>query len=220
MDVVYPIGKECGWGHYNELRYSLRSLKFLDHNRVFIIGQKPDWIQNIIHIPFEDCYAANKDANMIQKILRACYDTSKFIRMSDDQYFLKPYRQGHYHCGNLKDKKGDTGYDKMVFNTVDILNSKNLPTLNYDTHTPVLIDKDYPHIMLQCPYGEGIGVLANSYYFNHLNIEPTPVSVNRFLEPGGCVLDKDFLNFNDKGLTDDLKKAIHELFPDKSRYES
>ena len=73
IDVVYKLGLNPDWGNYEELRHSLRSLcNFENLGNVFIVGQKPDWIQEVIHIPALDSYKRNKDANLINKLILAC----------------------------------------------------------------------------------------------------------------------------------------------------
>ena len=50
MDIVYPIKST---NENIELRYSLRSLQNIQHDRVFIIGDLPNFVQNVIHIPIQ-----------------------------------------------------------------------------------------------------------------------------------------------------------------------
>lgn len=227
MNIMYPIGKNSKWGDYWELKMSLRSVeKFVDMNRPFericIVGHKPDWIKGIDHIPFEDKYVF-KDANMIAKILRACYEIKgEFIRMSDDMIFLKPFKKAHYYSGSLK--VGESTWHKTAFDTMDLLKSEGSPTLNFDAHVPqILNSKEYVDIMLGCPFAQGDnGILVNSYYFNtaKLKYNILAANINRFKKPqDSYVLDADYLNFNDDGLTDELKAEIEKLFPEKSSYE-
>jgi len=219
FDIVYPIGKKCAWGNYEELRYSLRSLKYVSHGTVWIVGVKPDWCVNVKHIPFSDSYVC-KDANMISKILRVCCDgvSDEFIRLSDDQLFLKPYKGGYYYDGLLKN--GESAYSHIAQNTKDLLLREGRTIFNFDTHCPQIISKKYADIMLRCPFGEGVGVLVNSFYFNSLGIEPTEVNMLRVKGAQDTYnFDKDFLNYNDSGLTEGLKKKIMEFLPEKSRYE-
>jgi len=70
IDVVYPLGSGSAWDN-NELRYSLRSLEnnLLDLGRVFVVGQRPPWLVEAVHIPMEDTHRHNKDANLIDKVL-------------------------------------------------------------------------------------------------------------------------------------------------------
>ena len=52
MDIVIPLGTGSRWQN-NELRFALRSIeKYLTgYDKIFIIGECPSYLQNIIHIP-------------------------------------------------------------------------------------------------------------------------------------------------------------------------
>ena len=94
LDVVYPLAAMAKGPDDFELRYSLRSLEPQSWvGTVFIIGHKPAWLKNAVHIPFADQWNLNfKDKNIIKKMLRACTDeriSDPFIANSDDQYWLK-----------------------------------------------------------------------------------------------------------------------------------
>lgn len=227
MDVVIPLANNKSKSRDDfEIHHCLRSIeKFVNPlGNVFIVGYCPPFVTNVNHLPLPDSYVI-KDANIINKVLYACYNgvDETFIRMSDDEYFLKPYEIGIYSMGDLKDKK-DEGWHKTAFNTRDILISKGLPTKNYDTHTPQFFVRDaFVSVILQSNWAQGDGVLANSYCLN-ASRKNTPTdgnpNVNRFKAPHDeYVLDGDFLNHNDAGLTPKLRSIIEKLFPDKSRYE-
>jgi hypothetical protein len=55
MDLVYVLGSGSRWGD-NELRYSLRSVEkhLKGYNNVYLVGDKPDWVRNVTHIPKQD----------------------------------------------------------------------------------------------------------------------------------------------------------------------
>lgn len=91
LDLVYILGTGSHWQN-NEIRYSLRSVeKYLPHARVFIVGYKPRWAKNVVHIDCRDPYR-NKLQNSIYKTIRAAKDErigERFVLMNDDFYFLK-----------------------------------------------------------------------------------------------------------------------------------
>jgi hypothetical protein len=84
LDVVYPL-RHSEWG---EIEYSLKTLKFIEHNKVVIIGEKPK-AKVDLHIPVDDIY--NKaNQNVIRKILMICDNpevSEDFIIMNDDFFF-------------------------------------------------------------------------------------------------------------------------------------
>ncbi len=241
IDAVYVIGDQCDWGNYNELKFSLRSLQknFNSLRDVWIIGHKPDWLKNIHHIPFPDPYKKNKDANLINKIIRVCLETeltSQFIFMSDDQLVTKPispenFRRYYVEYLDENTSWGNTKWINRLKHTYNILKENNFSTYNYDTHLPCLYNKvNFPKIMLQYDYGCDTGYTINTLYYNSLDNHELKVEVNDNIKAGfyqetkeNIILEKIensmFLNFDNNGLNDFLKQIIIELFSEKSKYE-
>lgn len=60
MDILYI----CREGENEELRYSLRSLRFLPHDRVVIVGGIPDWVNHaaVICVPTDQTKFGRHDA--------------------------------------------------------------------------------------------------------------------------------------------------------------
>lgn len=99
MDVGYILGHQS---EYEELRYSLRSLKHVPHDEVFVAGAPPpDWTQNLHHIPVEQApldrrdrdWSGNRKTNMRRNIL-ALLDSpevsDEFLYMNDDFILVQP----------------------------------------------------------------------------------------------------------------------------------
>lgn len=245
MDLVIPLGRKCGWGDYEELRYALRSAEQYvpDLDNLFVVGHKPAWLPDKYHISHPDPYRSNKDANLIQKILRACIEPSlsdSFIRMSDDQLFLSLWEPSRrYHLGKL----GPDSFNKMpqkwynrLRNTYRALRQhrkrvgmEGWEIYNYDAHIPMLYEKKlYVEVMTQYDYGAGPGMCINTLYGNHLSGRPEnmPAGV-RMGVSGPSTYDKlqkmaseaKFCNYVDKGLSDHFKHWIRQEFPEPSRFE-
>ena len=72
IDVVYVLGTGSNWDN-NEIRFSLRSLakNLKGMGRVFVVGERPAFLQNVIHIPAKDEFNpnVNADGNIILKVL-------------------------------------------------------------------------------------------------------------------------------------------------------
>ena len=90
MDVVYTLRNtdEC-----EEIIYSLRSLKNLPHDKVFIVGGCPKNInkEKVIYIPTLQNNSKYKNTTNNLKI--ACLDnrlSSDFILMNDDFFIMSP----------------------------------------------------------------------------------------------------------------------------------
>ena len=179
IDVVYPLGDGSRWGN-NELRFSLRSLQrhLRDLGRVFVVGRRPAWLVEAVHIPMEDVHRHNKDANLIDKVLAACWAgvSERFLRLSDDQCLLRPVAARDlkaYHLGPLDEKRGGFwGFGKWkrrLRRTYGLLLHEGLPTLHYDSHIPMLYQRErFVQVMSRWPYREGLGYCINTLYFNQV----------------------------------------------------
>lgn len=98
MDVVYPIIQN---EDNEELKYSLRSLEenFI-FDKVFIIWHKPSWIQNVVHIEFDDSIVPFWSYNTSKKLLHICENndiSEDFVFMADDIYFLEKIENLWYY---------------------------------------------------------------------------------------------------------------------------
>lgn len=93
MDIVYPC-KIDTTNDTEELRYSLRSLENIPHTNVFIVGEKPAWVKNVIHIPIDQ--SLTKSENVARNIRAAVHCESlsdEFILMNDDMFIMKKINQ-------------------------------------------------------------------------------------------------------------------------------
>jgi hypothetical protein len=247
MDVVYTLNDESRCNDL-ELKYSLRSLSRLtDIDKVWIIGKKPKWIQNCEFIPAQDPYLANKDANLISKLLLACNEekvAEQFLWFSDDQVLLKEVSIRDF----LRPIIDNTYLDKIAVasrlnrwqqrlqRTVKLLKSKGLQHDCYESHSPYLIYKcEYPRIMLSYDYGCDIGYCSNTLYFNtRREVFPdTPIAnINDYHKvlkveteaPSfefihDLAIDKTFLNYSDAAINENLFLYLESLYPFKSKYE-
>jgi hypothetical protein len=251
MDLVIPLGPlhpNRDWGDYMELRYLLRSIEtnLIDIDKIFIIGQQPKWVQNIIFIPFGDPNKYNKDANIIRKIIEICKreDLSEnFIRVSDDYLFLKPILSKNlipYHRGDLKDYdfKNKNRWRHRLENTFKILQNEGKATYNYESHLPVVINKKkWKEIWdkyiwdVEATEHNNNGYTINTIYFNNIDcaralLQNEKATFEKSIEDYNKILEimKNplilYMGYNSNGLTDNLKTFIKTKFPNKSKYES
>lgn len=241
VDVVYKMGH--GSKHADsELRYSLRSLsKFKDLGKVFIVGHKPHWVQNVIHIPAQDCYTKNKDANLINKVLLASihqYISDQFLNMSDDQLFvgecsLQMLSTPFYDNGLIKntpDVRVSKWHNRLNL-TLSALKDRGLPVNCYESHIPCLINKyNYADVVLRYPYGEGIGMCGNTLYYNTICASGTQIpsdwafktqsKINSVENLEASCNGKVFFNYADEAEGNLLFLYLQKVFPSKSIYES
>jgi len=222
LDIVYKYKKD--FSSWHELRYSLRSLSNLtDAGSVYIVGDLPEWAENIIHIPCDDPYVANKDANLIRKLLKACEIpglSQDFIQMSDDMLIMSKvscdyFREPVY----MEDWKGSGRWKRRLDNTLKLLSDQGLPQRVFEAHCPYVLNKlTYHEILSKFTWDKDI--LGNTLYFNYLKKDGQKGNVVRFR--GDRQWDyrgEDVINYNDGGLTGEFKAFIQEAFPKKSRFE-
>ena len=84
-DILIPLG--TGSRHDNlELRYCLRSIEkhLKGVGNIFLVGEKPDWVQNVIHIPAKDNPNNwNRARNIYDKIMAGINYSIKVIKDTD-----------------------------------------------------------------------------------------------------------------------------------------
>jgi hypothetical protein len=231
IDVIYPLGDGTAWGN-NELRYSLRSLANVPNiGDVYVVGIDPGFLSNNVRfIEHKDRPGYNKDGNIIQKTLLAlsASDNASFLRLSDDHIIMRETDDWpvYYRREELpKSWAYSNRWGMRAFAARKKLEERGLPVYDYETHSPMLMEKDkFIEIMSSFDIWEERGVVVNSLYYNSLDIpresEPN-FQVCRLRSPNiPNIIDQfRFLNYNDYALSERLKRFIMEKFPKKSIYE-
>lgn len=225
MDILYILGR--GSKHEDmELRLSLRCLeknaKGLD--RVFIVGNCPEWVKNVIHIPAEDTFQA--ESNAFQKILKGCTSSisDEFLLMNDDFFILKEIDVNNYPVwtrGVLEQKQEDDPYSRSINRTREFLLPYSKVPLNYEVHCPMKLNK-YRMLMFE-DIAERVkraetGLLCRSLYGNIFDkycksTPDTKIYKDEWKEPNetGCISTSDDC--------DNILKRIEQMYPNKSRWE-
>lgn len=240
IDIVIPLGTGSLHDDF-ELRYCLRSVEhyMFSYRNIYIVGEKPAWLTNVIHIPHPD--DQQKELNIRNKILAACavHDLSyNFFFMNDDHFILKPtstFAYFYYHKGELADtlqsreRRGLTsGYYQTLHNTYQTLCEWNLPSKNFDIHTPIVYSKvQFKNIATALPDAWNLpGSLAiKSIYCNFYGIEGTELEECRINRPMTVaqiqqrVQGRPVFSIGDEGLTPMMKQFLTEQFPKPSKYE-
>lgn len=146
MDALYILGR--GSKHDNlELRLSLRTLDAngKDIDKVFIVGNKPEWVKDVIHIPAEDTY--QRMQNHASKVIKAIKNgiSDDFLLMNDDFFMLKTFdaeTYPYYVKGELEHadetRENFKTYQKVLNKTREYLleNGVKKP-LAYNVHCPI-----------------------------------------------------------------------------------
>lgn len=241
VDVVIPLGSGSVWDDNNELRYCLRALEqnFLDLRHIFVVGTRPGWLNELaVHIPAEDVYRHNKDANIIRKILLACGHpdmSSAFVRCSDDELFIKPTRFADmcaFQESNLRRirRHHQKLWRMRLQRTSSYLESKHMQSGMFDVHAPVPMDTQrFQDVMAEAPYQDGVGLCVDSLYFNMDTLRPRRLldgQLARLRTPQPSaqgILEQTrgarFLNFNNDALNDTLRNHLQDAFNRPSRFE-
>lgn len=242
FDVVYKLGTGSKYND-DELRYSLRSLSnFQQLGKVYIVGHKPKWVQNVIHIPAVDEYSVNKDANLIVKITLACLDkdiTQQFLHFSDDQVLLKSIDIEYFERPLINNKylndvsvpgKKLNRWQRRLWRTFEVLKKNKLKFDCYEAHIPYLVDKTlFPETLLKYDFGYDLGYTGNTLYFNTLGIKGKMITqfdlcrlekqTIHVQDIKNQAKDKLILNYTEPAINNVLFDYLRELFPNKSQYE-
>lgn len=219
MNIIIPLGS--GSRHDNiELRYALRSFEAnLPHDRVIIIGQRPEWLQNITHIPFEDKAGFEYRAQNIYNKIRAAFEISSedVLFCNDDHFILQRIEtMPYHHKGLMKGYKTDS-YGRMLLNTLAVCPG----CYDFDTHCPIVYKRSlFP--VLTMPR---LGMAVKSSYCAHNGITgeyypdckiTKPFS---FVEIMERIAGRMYFSIGDMAFSGDILKVLQELWPGKSGYE-
>jgi hypothetical protein len=230
MDIIIPLHDRSAWNH-NELRYALRSIKF-EHDRVWVIGSKPDWLHNVIHLPLRD--KTNFPAtNIYQKLMYACETegvSDNFMMLHDDHYLLPSFQyDAAYYEGDVERAMlncKDYLQQRPIMNTVDrLLRDRQASMKYFDISTPMMFNKKaFVEAMLSVdwmwPYGYCIKTIYCNYHRidgvesadGRVNVDKTYSSLLEFSHGRVCLSSADKMN-------DDFKRFLQTMFPEKSKYE-
>lgn len=241
VDIVYKVGNKCHWDDYEELRYSLRSFQqnFKDLGKVYIVGKLPSWCTNVIHIQANDPYKRNKDGNLINKLLLACYDinlSDEFISTCDDHFVLKPIDRKFFEIPVIDNAHINfipgaviSKWQTRLKRTVDILKERNLRFDCYEGHIPYMFNKHkFPKILLSYDYGVDLGYCGNTLYFNTLPSAYQSVGkhilcrlIKRYTyeQIKEFAVNSMFLNATEDAVDQGYKLFLSKTFTSKSRYE-
>jgi hypothetical protein len=226
-DVLYILGRGSKQNDI-ELRLSLRSIEKNARNldRVFIVGNCPDWVQNVIHIPEEDkCFPFSNHMRKVYKAIEGGI-SENFLLMNDDFFMMKPFDVETYPYFIRKemfnDKQGGL-YRQMLDNTVEILHKKGINNvLGYHCHVPIIYNSDNflsLKRLWQRYERDSIGfsvrvVYGNLFVGSGIAIDDPKVFDDKMPESIGasCCISSHNNSVN-------LLKELEKIFNEPSRYE-
>lgn len=233
MDVVYILGNGSQWYNY-EIKYSVRSIaKHCASPNVFIVGEKPDFFDynKITHFPFKDIHHTQR--NIWEKVYYACTQkeiNEDFLFINDDHFILSDFSgYPYYYDGNLNKQDWfrcmhSNPYYTIVSRTYQLLNALNMPTLFYDIHTPMMINKQK---FITCynyfkNYLESFpGLVMKSTYCNFHNVEGVPLNdlkIKSRLDYKSLkkeIQNRIAFSISDRCCSQALLNLLNELYPEK-----
>lgn len=229
VDICIPYNDRSTQKHL-ELRMCLRSIeKHLNGIRnVFIIGHKPDFVTNVIHIPYEDDPRNRfRDRNICSKILAAFErrDVSDNILMvHDDHFLLQDYGAGafpYYHCGPMVPGQGQYAHTKE--NTISVVGECN----NYDTHCPIVFNKQkFMNTVAKVDWNKWYGYCIKTLYcvLNGIEGEYMEDSKIRLPLTYPQIIDqirgRKWFSIGDRCFVENgMKRVLEDLYTNKSKYE-
>jgi hypothetical protein len=240
-DVMIPLGSGSQWND-NELRYTLRAIErnLKGFRNIVIVGQKPDWLKNVKHIPAGDPLPSNADGNITLKTLKACESndvTDDFLFMNDDHVITHPT-----HIEDIPDyykqdfEEYQEGYWNnslhriRVYRTWQALKEAGYSTINFELHVPNMINKKkYIDAVNRFSFDKDIGLCPKSLYGNLAvnwdtmkKIKDPTIFIKKSMDE---IRDKfenskvPHVAYNDEGLNTNLKYYLYKSFPKKSSFE-
>lgn len=231
IDIVIPLGSRSH-DNYTELRFCLRSMeKHLKGMRqVFTIGHKPDWVQNIIHIPLEDDPRSRfKERNICTKILTACEDervSDSFLMVHDDHFLLQDIEAGSFpyaHHGPMTPGPGQYGETKK--NTISLFRD---PINDHDSHCPILFEKQkFREAMQKADWSKWYGYCIKTLYCVQNGITGeyySDLKIRRIESAEGiksAIDGRKWFSTGDRVFKlCPMMDIMNELYPEKSKYET
>jgi len=216
----YPIVITYKQTHDNgqELRFALRSIKNIKNcnGEVWIVGDKPDWIQNVNHIVGKRSRHQYLDQEYAMlAVLNEERIPETFIYSMDDVYITKRIAITNLHQGNYKRLLQHRGYHQHQKQlTAAWLRDNGYTWLDYELHTPMILEKSKRmkiHKLLKPYMNGGVMLKPRTLYGNIFAIGGDFYEDQKTKTP---TLPKAPI-ISTQYFTDELLK----LFPKKSIYE-
>lgn len=227
MDIVYI----CRPGDTNEeLRYSLRSLRNLPHERVWFAGYTPTWVTGVGSIPVADHF--DKQTSALKNLIAACQSeevSDPFLIFNDDFYIMQPLEQMPVlHRGLVSDvieeHRNGSAYRIAMERTLALMQREGLkePILSYELHVPMAIEK--LSMLLALSLGKGIrGFHLRTFYGNMLGIggeRTMDFKIYRTDPRSSAYRDWPLLSTSDQVFrTHPAGRYLRSSFPEPSIYE-
>lgn len=238
ISVIIPV-RDNSKNNNKELVYALRSLEknLKGIGQVFIIGKQINGLKGLKYIQCKDEPTSKfKERNIYRKILAAIKHpevTEDFVMLNDDHMLLKEFDANRlpffYKClleETMANNKGD--YRKSVNHTRKYLMANDKPTVDFDTHFPIIYNKEkflsiFTHKCVN--WDQPFGYVIKSLYTNMAGIEGEfggDCKIHHSMtyeEIKNKIGNKAFFSTSDRCLNEDMMRFLNEQYQHKSKYE-
>jgi len=226
LDVIYILKEKLDT---DELRYSLRSVeKNFPHRKVWFIGGQPEGFKPDGKIEHKQAGVNKWDQikSSMWKVLENEDITEDFYLFNDDFFIMKPVKGKFVNMvdGTLErriielvaDCRGFNSYAKTLLKANEELKALGCPQMNYDLHTPMLINKEKARNSIgKCSSPQMRSIYGNinkSSYVIHPDV--------KVYDLASVPEDPDYLSTNDKTFEQGkIGQYIRETFDKPSRFE-
>lgn len=225
MDIVYILRNDI---EGDELRYSLRSLKNLPHDKVWFFGGTRDDLK-----PDRQVYFEQKGVSVWQRVCSTIEEVCKnkevsedFYLFNDDFFIMKPVEEvPYYYDGtllkrieNIKKKTNGLGslYSRKLEETRLLLMQEHKKTYNYAVHVPMVINKKKALALLKKYKSVQ---MFRSVYGNYYNVGGEQMKDCKIADDREPDHDAVFLSTSEGSFEKNVGAFIKSVFTEECEYE-
>ena len=225
-DVVYILKRELDT---DELKYSLRSVEEnFPIRKVWFVGGQPKGFQNVVRLQHEQIGNCKWELirSSMWKAVNAEDLTEEFFLFNDDFFVMKPVDTDSFinfvdgtlsrRIDELHADHGMNPYCRTLFKLEQELRTMHEPTMNFDVHLPMLLNKEQVKATLyKCSSPQMRSAIGN------LNRLPFVIHPDvKVYDLESVPVDETYLSTNDDTFSKGkVGKYIRETFATKSRFE-
>ena len=226
MDIVY-VNRD---GDNPELRYSLRTLKNVTHDNVWIFGGVPHWINTDAVYYRKRTQAGSAYRSVREHIAAACNTpqvSDPFLLWNDDFYAMD--RVGDVpimHRGSMDDMLEKfanlkTGWSKALIDTAHILSCYEVEDpVSYDLHVPLIVYKAEMRTALRIAgRAKSDAIHLRTIYGNIANLGGFEIEDPKLMKRSGPFPTGPWLSSGDDTFRSTVEPVLRYLFPEPSIYE-
>ena len=224
-DIIYILKEEL---ESEELKYSLRSIeRNFPHGKVWFVGGQPKGFKPDVRLKHEQIGNCKWELirSSMWKAVNAEDLTEEFFLFNDDFFIMEPVNTDkfiNFVDGTLSrridelHREGMNPYCRTLFKLEQELLTIHEPTMNFDVHLPMLLNKEQVKATLYiCSSPQMRSAIGN---INRLPFVISPDVKVYDLESDGR--GQTYLSTNEKTFNEgNVGRYIRETFTKKSRFE-